>query len=68
MNEKAKFTECSDDQVQRINEIRNRFSDMYTLFEQITQTSRESSLATTKLEEAQFWIIKSITREKKENG
>lgn len=65
MNDKAKFTECSDDQVKRIDEIRKKFSDMYTLFEQITQAGRESSLATTKLEEAQFWIIKAITREEK---
>ena len=65
MNERAKFIEINDNQKYRIEEIRNLFSEMYNLIEQGCKPSRESSLAFTKLEEAQFWAIKGITREEK---
>ena len=63
MNERAKFIETNDDQKDRIEEIRNLFSDIYNLIEQVCKPSRETSLVFTKLEEAQFWAIKGITRE-----
>lgn len=64
MNEKAKFTEVTKEQESRIEEIRNLFSNSYDTLENVCQPSRETSLAITKLEEAQFWPIKGITREK----
>ena len=63
MNERAKFIEINDDQKDRIEEIRILFSEMYNLVEEICKPSRETSLVFTKLEEAQFWAIKGITRE-----
>ena len=63
MNERAKFIEINDDQKNRIEEIRNVFSNVYNLIEQDCKPSRETSLVYTKLEEAQFWAIKGITRE-----
>ena len=63
MNERAKFIKINDDQKDRIEEIRNLFSDVYNLIEQVCKPSRETSLVYTKLEEAQFWAIKGITRE-----
>lgn len=63
MNERAKFIEVNDNQKDRINEIRNLFSEMYNLVEEICKPSRETSLVFTKLEEAQFWAIKGISRE-----
>ena len=63
MNERAKFIEVNDNQKDRIEEIRNLFSDMYNLIDEICKPSRETSLVYTKLEEAQFWAIKGITRE-----
>ena len=63
MNERAKFLETNDDQKNRIEEIRKLFSDVYNLIEQVCKPSRETSLVYTKLEEAQFWAIKGITRE-----
>ena len=65
MNERAKFLEINDNQKDRIEEIRNLFSEMYNLVEEICKPSRETSLVFTKLEEAQFWAIKGITREVK---
>ncbi len=63
MNERAKFLEINDNQKDRIEEIRNLFSEMYNLIEQVCKPSRETSLVFTKLEEAQFWAIKGISRE-----
>lgn len=63
MNERAKFLEINDNQKDRIEEIRNLFSEMYNLVEEICKPSRETSLVFTKLEEAQFWAIKGISKE-----
>ena len=63
MDERAKFLEINDNQKDRIEEIRNLFSEMYNLVEEICKPSRETSLVFTKLEEAQFWAIKGISRE-----
>ena len=63
MNERAKFLEINDEQKNRIEEIRHLFSDVYNLIEQVCKPSRETSIVYTKLEEAQFWVIKGITRE-----
>lgn len=65
MNEKAKFIEITEEQKEKINKIRLCFSDIYNCIEKLCKNSREKSLAITKLEEAQFWAIKGISR--KEN-
>ena len=66
MNDRAKFLETDDDQKDRINKIRNLFSELYNEIEFLCKPSRETSLVFIKLEEAQFWAIKGITREKME--
>lgn len=63
MNDRAKFVEVNDEQQKRINEIRKLFSEIYTFMDLKLKPSRETSLVYTKLEEAQFWAIKGITRE-----
>lgn len=63
MNDRAKYTDVNDEQKNRIDDIRNMFSDVYDFIESNCKSSRETSLAITKLEEAQFWAIKGITRE-----
>lgn len=63
MNERAKFLETNESQKERIQEVRNSFSKMYDEIEKLCEPSRETSLVFTKLEEAQFWAIKGITRE-----
>ncbi len=67
MNEKAKMIEVNEDQKNRIEEIRKIFSSVYNAIEEKCRPSRETSLAITKLEEAQFWTIKGITREENNN-
>lgn len=66
MNERAKYVEVSKEQQDRIDLIRSSFSNMYNVIDINCRPSRETSLALTKLEEAQFWAIKGITREKEE--
>lgn len=63
MNKKAEYTKVSEEQENRINDIRDLFSDIYDYIENNCKGSRETSLAITKLEEAQSWAIKGITRE-----
>ncbi len=63
MNDRAKFTEVTKEQQDRIDLIRSSFSNMYDVIDINCKNSRETSLAITKLEEAQMWAIKGITRE-----
>lgn len=63
MNNRAKYVDVSKEQQDRIDLIRNSFSIMYDTIEMNCKPSRETSLVLTKLEEAQFWAIKGITRE-----
>lgn len=63
MNKKAEYTEVNKEQESRIDKVRYMFSGMYDLIEQHCKPGRETSLAITKLEEAQFWAIKGISRE-----
>ncbi len=54
MNNRAKFLETSKEQQDRIDLIRSSFSNMYDVIDINCKNSRETSLAITKLEEAQF--------------
>ena len=63
MNKRAEFHEINKDQEERIAKVRLAFSDMYNMIENTCKPSRETSLVLTKLEEAQFWAIKGISRE-----
>lgn len=62
MNERAKYLEVNEEKEQKIQDIREIFSKMYDFIEENCKNSRETSLSITKLEEAQFWAIKGITR------
>ena len=60
MNDRAKYLKVDEEKQQKI--VRDIFSKMYDFIEENCKSSRETSLAMTKLEEAQFWTIKGITR------
>lgn len=66
MHEKAEFVKCNKEQEHKIQLVRESLSLVYKLFDDILENSRETSLAYTKLEEAQFWAIKGISRSGKE--
>lgn len=63
MNNRAKYIEVTEEQQNKIDLIRSSFSNMYDVIDINCKNNRETSLAITKLEEAQFWAIKGITRE-----
>lgn len=63
MNKKAEYLEVNNEKQQKIDKTREIFSNIYDFIEENCKNSRETSLAITKLEEAQFWAIKGITRE-----
>lgn len=65
LHEKASYLEVNEEQKERIEKIRLAFSNLYDIIDSYCKSSRETSLAITKLEEAQFWAIKGITREEK---
>ena len=66
LHEKADFLETNEEQKERIEELRCAFSNIYDVIDNKCKNSRETSLALTKLEEAQFWAIKGISREEEE--
>lgn len=63
MNNRAKYLAVDEEKNNRIQHLRNVFSTVYDIIEKYCKGSRETSLVFTKLEEAQFWAIKGITRE-----
>lgn len=63
MNDKAKYVAVDEEKNNRIQHIRDVFSTIYDEIDKNCKKSRETSLVYTKLEEAQFWAIKGITRE-----
>lgn len=63
MNNRAKYIAVDEEKNNRIQHIRDIFSTIYNEIEKTCKGSRETSLVYTKLEEAQFWAIKGITRE-----
>ena len=68
MNDRAKMLVVNDEQQNRIDEIRTVFSTVYDFIEEVCKPSRETSHVFTKLEEAQFWAIKGVSREVKKEG
>ena len=63
MNKRAEYIDTNKEQEDRILKIREVFSNVYDEIEKNCKSGRETSLAITKLEEAQFWAIKGISRE-----
>lgn len=63
MNKRAEYLAVNEEKNNRIQAIREIFSNVYDEIEKNCKPSRETSLVMTKLEEAQFWAIKGITRE-----
>ena len=64
MNKRADFVNVTEEQDKKIADARVEFSKVFDFVEKHCKESRETSLAITKLEEALFWTIKGISREK----
>lgn len=63
MNKRAAYTKVNDEQAFKIDCIREIFSSIYDYIDGNCKDSRETRLAITKLEEAQMWLIKGVSRE-----
>ena len=61
LHDRARSYNLSPEKEEIVKLIRWAFSEMYNCFDAMLETNRESSLAYTKLEEAQMWAIKSVT-------
>ena len=59
---KAQYTHCNPGQQAAIQLVRYAFSEVYKCMDELLRDGRETSIAYTKLEEAQMWAIKGITR------
>lgn len=62
LHPKAQYTDCNDSQQAAIQLLRYAFSQTYRCMDELLKDNREASIAYTKLEEAQMWAIKGITR------
>lgn len=62
LHPKAQYTHCNPGQQAAIELLRYAFSQTYRCMDELLRDGRETSIAYTKLEEAQMWAIKGITR------
>lgn len=60
---RADFVEVDSEKQRRIELLRAKFHNLFDDVDVLTQSSRETSLGYTKLEEALFWFVKGISRE-----
>ena len=65
MNDRAKFLEVTNEQQNRIDVVRSSFSKLYDVIDINCKQNRETLLGIERLEEAQYWLIKGISREGK---
>lgn len=65
MNDRAKFLKVTEEQQNRIDVVRSSFSKMYDVIDINCKNNRETLLGIERLEEAQYWLIKGISREEK---
>jgi len=65
MNDRAKFLKVTEEQQNRMDVVRSSFSKMYDVIDINCKNNRETLLGIERLEEAQYWLIKGISREEK---
>lgn len=63
MHPTVRFNNVSSEKNDRIDTIREKFSDLLYELDKLCLPGRETSLARTKIEEALFWAIKGVSRE-----
>ncbi len=56
------FVKPTEEQVETMNELRDRFQELHAHIADVVEDSRGRSVCFTKLEEASFWLNKSITK------
>ena len=61
MNKVYQYHKPSDMGLEKITELRQAFSDLHNLIEELTPKSREQSVALTQLETTAMWTMKAVT-------
>lgn len=59
-NSKAAAIALDEEQQDEMQNLRERFSEMYDYIEKELMNSNEKEMALTRLQEAQFWAAKAI--------
>lgn len=60
LNIKAAVVVLDEEQQDEMQDLRERFSEMYDYIEKELMNSNEKEMALTRLQEAQFWAAKAI--------
>ena len=60
LNIKAAVVVLDEEQQDEMQDLRERFSEMYDYIEKELMNSNEKEMALTRLQEAQFWATKAI--------
>ena len=60
LNSKAAAIALDEEQQDEMQNLRERFSEMYDYIEKELMNSNEKEMALTRLQEAQFWAAKAI--------
>lgn len=60
LNIKAAAVVLDEEQQDEMQDLRERFSEMYDYIEKELMNSNEKEMALTRLQEAQFWAAKAI--------
>ena len=60
LNSKAASIALDEEQQDEMQNLRERFSEMYDYIEKELMNSNEKEMALTRLQEAQFWAAKAI--------
>lgn len=61
LNSKAAAVVLDEEQQEKMQNLRERFSEMYDYIEKELMNSKEKEMALTRLQEAQFWAARAIS-------
>lgn len=61
LNIKAAVVVLDEEQQDEMQDLRERFSEMYDYIEKELMNNKEKEMALTRLQEAQFWVARAIS-------
>lgn len=61
LNKRAANIILDDEQQEEMQNLRERFSEMYDYIERELMNSEEKEMALTRLQEAQFWAARAVS-------
>ena len=61
LNKRATTLILDEEQQEKMQNLRERFSEMYDYIEKELMNNKEKEMALTRLQEAQFWVARAIS-------